>query len=1058
MFTTRYDAVAQSDSAATPFSAIGDGQIAASPSAAAAASPLAKAAAALARLSLPAKAGFALAAALALGLGLGLGLRKPAAGAGADVCGWTDYRLPTNAAPLSYRITWAPTLTPDGAAFASGCPGGACPFLGATEVDVALLAPSPCILLHAAGLSIASATVLNARTGGGGAATWRVDAANERIVLAVPPAAGGAAGDTLRLTFAFSANLSLTNNGLYQSTYTNDAGATVYMVATQFEATAARKAFVSFDEPSYKANFTLVFDGVPRGYTALGNMPNVSAVARSDGASTVTFATSPRMSTYLLALVCGPLVSVAATVAAANGPLPLAGWAVDRANNSAALLYAVQAAAVIIPFYEGLFGVPFPLPKMDMAAIPDFAAGAMENWGLITYRETAMLATKGVNSASELQRVAVVVAHELAHQWNGDIVTMAWWNSLWLNEGFAARMEYLGTDAFAPEFGITQQFQSSTVIRALRADCFSAVQQLTQAVDSSAAIEGQFSSISYQKGASVLRMLQAFLADQEVSGVVAPNSFFRGVNTYLKRYVFGNSEPLGLWESLRDATGLQGLPAWAQTYELQPGFALIRVEWQDAGSEATGSGALTLQQARFFTSPASAAAATAAETARLYWVPLQLLSPGAARGAASAVPAAQALARTLPFTGAAWGAAIGSAATPFSLAADGWLKVGVNGSLYARVTYPPSLWEALFTAAAASQAGGGGAGAALSAADRATIIDDYMTICESTALAGEGINTAAGLAALLRLLPAERAYEPLAAALLHVTFFAALLVPDVPLALPQGTDPLRVDPLATPSDAACYASYNRFAASALAGAIGYVTWAPLPEETPLLTQLRASVLAAAALVNDTATVATARSKYAAYVASGGYPSGALPVDVASVVLNTAVRWGGDGEFFQVLEWYTAAQLAGDAAAYTRFLRALTATRSRALLQQALDLALGDDVRVGDKVGVLTGVAGNPFGRDLAWRYAVNDVVWPQLIALYGSGGFDTSALVGGLGGPFQTQQALDAVNKAWGAGGDFRGTIGGALFDLQGALEGVGRNLLWVSKEKVNACAYLKAF
>ena len=292
---------------------------------------------------------------LSLSVGLGVGLRKPAAAA-ASVCEWADYRLPTNVVPTNYTIVWAPLLTPDGAAFASGCAGGSCPFNGSTTVDVVVQAAAPCILVHSAGLRVASAGVANLRSGAAAAASWREDAVNERLVVANPVAAS--VGDTLRLTFSFSANLSQTNNGLYQSVFTDDAEATVTMLATQFEATAARKAFVGFDEPAFKANFSLIFDGVPRGYTALSNMPNASTAVRADGGRTVAFLTSPRMSTYLLALVCGPLVSVSAVVPAANGPLPLAGWAVARANNTQQLAFAVAAAAAIIPCYETLFGVP----------------------------------------------------------------------------------------------------------------------------------------------------------------------------------------------------------------------------------------------------------------------------------------------------------------------------------------------------------------------------------------------------------------------------------------------------------------------------------------------------------------------------------------------------------------------------------------------------------------------------------------------------------------------------------------------------------------------------
>lgn len=316
-------------------------------------------------------------------------LRKRGSGGAVtpSVCQWSSYRLPTNVLPLNYSLTWTPSLTPNGALFASGCstPNGACPFTGTSSVSVLVQQASPCILIHSAGLTITSATV------NGKAATWTEDAVNERLVVAMPSGAGVGIGSIALLTFTFTAPLSTTNTGLYQSTYKDDFGGTVFMVATQFEATSARHAFVSFDEPAFKANVSVTFDGVPAGYTVLSNMPNTSITLRPDGVSTrVTFAPTPPMSTYLVALVCGPLVSYSLPAAPAPGRpnvLPVTGWAVNRANNTLALVYAVQAAAAIIPYYETLFGVPFPLPKMDMVSIPDFAAGAMvsHSYSFITW-------------------------------------------------------------------------------------------------------------------------------------------------------------------------------------------------------------------------------------------------------------------------------------------------------------------------------------------------------------------------------------------------------------------------------------------------------------------------------------------------------------------------------------------------------------------------------------------------------------------------------------------------------------------------------------------------
>ena len=308
-----------------------------------------------------------LATSAVVGTGLGVGLRKKSPPASPpDYCAYSGYRLPPNAAPLSYNITW-------GLPFAGGVFAAPYTVAGAVSIDVALSMASPCVLLHAgANLAVSSVTV------GGAAAAWSSDAPNDRLVVRLP-GGGGAAGSVVRLAVAFAFNASANNLGLYLSTYLDDGGARVTALATQFEACYARTAFPSFDEPALKANFSLTVDGVPPSYTALGNMPQAAVAPRADGAQTITFATTPRMSTYLVAFVASPLVSTT-VYNVGSGRIPVTTYAVARGANADRIGYAAAAAAAIVPFFEAKFGLPFPLPKMDMVALPDFAAGAMENW------------------------------------------------------------------------------------------------------------------------------------------------------------------------------------------------------------------------------------------------------------------------------------------------------------------------------------------------------------------------------------------------------------------------------------------------------------------------------------------------------------------------------------------------------------------------------------------------------------------------------------------------------------------------------------------------------
>ena len=480
----------------------------------------------------------------------------------------------------------------------------------------------------------------------------------------------------------------------------------------------------------------------------------------------------------------------------------------------------------------------------------------------------------------------------------------------------------------------------------------------------------------------------------------------------------------------------------------------MTLAWADAASLTTGAGALTLSQQRFFTSPASAAAASAAEAARLYWVPLQVASPGLAR-AGRGLPAAAAAAAAASFTAATLPLSL-----PLDLTQDAWLKLGVNASIYGRVTYPANVWAALLGAAAASA---GAAAGPLSPTDRATLFDDYLTLAESTQFSpatappSSALSLPAALQSLAALLRAETAYEPLTVALSHLNLLAGLLVPDIPLASAKA--PLAATPFTgAPAAAACYANYTAWAARALAPALAYLTWAPIPGETPLLTQLRSSALATAAALGDAGTVAFAKGLWAASLPPTSAPLGA---DVEALVACTAVRYGGQAEYDEAELRYLGAAGAGDAGVARRYLSALSCARDRALLARLLDTLLDTTsspapIAVGDKASVVAGVAGSGYGRSLAWAtLAANSGNWAQLMQWFpGGGGFDVTTLVSSLAGGFQSAEYAAAAGALWGPGGSQRASMSGAARDFVAASESVGRAMLWVAREKDALCTW----
>ena len=451
-------------------------------------------------------------------------------------------------------------LTPDLTAFA---------FDGEETVTVTVTEPVSEIWLNAAELTISEATLTRA----GGPVhrgTVSLDEAHERCGLRF---AETIAPGTWLLRLVFRGTLNDKLRGFYRSTYKDQSGITRPLAATQFEATDARRAFPCWDEPAFKAVFatTLVIDP---SLIAVSNTAIVSE--RIEGArKIVAFADTITMSTYLVAFVVGELE---ATEPQMVGRTPLRVWCVPGKRRLAAFGRDIGAAS--LAFFEGYYGLPYPGDKLDLLAIPDFAAGAMENLGAITFRETALLVDEAAATHSELERIADVVAHENAHMWFGDLVTMDWWNGIWLNEAFATFMEMLAVDAWKPEW---QRWTTFGVSRsaAFAVDGLHSTRSIEFPVGAPREADAMFDVLTYEKGASVLRMLEQYLG----SGV-----FREGVREYLRRHAYDNAATGDLWAALGRASG-QAIPALMDGWIFHPGFPIV--------SARLDGGQLVLAQQRF---------------------------------------------------------------------------------------------------------------------------------------------------------------------------------------------------------------------------------------------------------------------------------------------------------------------------------------------------------------------------------------------------------------------------------------------------------------------------
>ena len=378
----------------------------------------------------------------------------------------------------------------------------------------------------------------------------------------------------------FSGAITDAMHGLYPCYFTHD-GVKKQLFATQFESHHAREVFPCVDEPAAKATYDVTLVTTP-GLTVLGNMP-VTESSEKDGALTTAFATTPRMSSYLLAFVIGELHKKTAHT---KSGVEVNIWA-TLAQSEETLNFALDIATRSIDFYDEYFGVPYPLPKSDHVALPDFSSGAMENWGLITYRESCLLADPKLTPESSKRFIATVIAHELSHQWFGNLVTMQWWNDLWLNESFANMMEYVAVDALHPEWRMWDDFATSEVTAALRRDSLDGVQPVQADVNHPDEISTLFDpAIVYAKGGRLLVMVRRLIGEE---------AFRAGLKAYFEKFAYQNTVGNDLWQELETASG-QPIVDLMNTWISQPGLPIVQVEQNNSGEQPTA----TLRQERFF--------------------------------------------------------------------------------------------------------------------------------------------------------------------------------------------------------------------------------------------------------------------------------------------------------------------------------------------------------------------------------------------------------------------------------------------------------------------------
>lgn len=542
-------------------------------------------------------------------------------------------------------------------------------FTGEETISLNLSKTTKKITLHSADLEIQSVEFIHKnKERWAGNISYNAEA--ETATFAFPKKLSSGKG---QLKLIFKGILNDKMRGFYRSKY-EVASQVKYLATTQFESTDARRAFPCFDEPSQKAIFDVTLM-IPSGMTAISNTLESEILEHESGVKAVKFVPTPKMSSYLLAFIVGDFEFIEDK--SKHGVLVRAFTTPGKKDQAK---FALEVAKKCLDFYDDYFKIAYPLPVLDMIAIPDFAAGAMENWGAVTYRESALLVDEERSSAGNKQWVALVVAHELAHQWFGNLVTMEWWTHLWLNEGFASFIEYLAIDKIFPEWEVWNQFVALEVGEAFSLDALRNTHPIEVEVGHPAEISEIFDKVSYAKGASVLRMLWQYLGEKD---------FQNGLSHYLKHYAYSNARTEDLWQALEEVSG-KPVKKVMKNWTAKSGHPLIKVE-------ITGK-RLRLTQSRFFS---SAISKTEVKDQTIWAIPLKIKNERSEKELL-----------------------MDKKSAAVEVSKKGWLKLNYGEGTLVRIDYPQKLLESLKEGVKTKQ---------LPAVDRLGLVRDTFDLAQAGA-------------------------------------------------------------------------------------------------------------------------------------------------------------------------------------------------------------------------------------------------------------------------------------------------------------------------------------